>query len=90
MAITSGIVLFVLIWWLVLFAVLPIGNRPRDAATDEGGWRGVPERPLLWRKILGTTVLTGVLWGFAFLLIQSGWFSFHDGGWPVPRATPRN
>jgi predicted secreted protein len=90
MAITSGVVLFVLLWWLVLFVVLPIGTRPRDTRTEEGGWRGVPERPLLWRKILGTTALTAVLWGLAYLLIESGWFSFHDGGWPVPITPPRN
>jgi predicted secreted protein len=87
---TSGIVLFTLIWWLVLFAVLPFGTRPRDSDTStEGGWRGVPERPLLWRKVLATTLVTAVLWLGAYALVESGWFSFHDGGWPV-RPSPTN
>lgn len=87
---TSGIILFTLIWWLVLFVVLPFGTRPRDSdQRTEGGWRGVPERPLLWRKVLATTAVTIVLWLGAFALVESGVFSFYDGGWPIS-ASPTN
>ena len=41
----TGVVLYVLIWWTVLFAVLPIGTRPSSEADQQRGWRGTPEQP---------------------------------------------
>ncbi len=72
----TAFVLFALIWWTVLFAVLPFGTKPvadPDAAT---GWRGAPERPLMGRKLLATTVISAVMWGVAMLIIRSDWWSF--------------
>ena len=36
----TGIVLYVLIWWIALFAVLPIGTHPVEDADRQSGWRG--------------------------------------------------
>ena len=47
----TGVVLYVLIWWTVLFAVLPIGTRPVERCrTTDSGWRGAPERPRICGK----------------------------------------
>jgi predicted secreted protein len=81
----TGIVLYVLIWWVALFAVLPFGTQPvaePDAAT---GWRGTPARPRMWRKVLATTLIAAVLWGICFALIQSDWISFRTGWLAMPR-----
>lgn len=72
-------VVFVLIWWVVLFAVLPFGTRPVDAAPEAGGWRGTPERPMLGRKMVVTTLITAVLWLGAMAIIRSDWLSFRHG-----------
>ena len=74
----TGLVLFALIWWTVLFAVLPFGAKPVDVDKAAGGWRGAPERPLLWRKLLATTLITAVLWSGAVAVIRSPLFSFRD------------
>ena len=54
MTIFTGTVVYLLIWWTALFAILPIGTHP-DPEGDpaSGGWRGTPERPLLLRKAVG-------------------------------------
>jgi predicted secreted protein len=76
----TGIVVYLLIWWTALFAVLPIGTRPVEEPDPEaGGWRGAPTRPHLLRKIIGTTVLSAVLWLGAYALIESDLVSFRDG-----------
>jgi predicted secreted protein len=76
----TGIVVYLLIWWTALFAVLPIGTRPvEDADLEAGGWRGVPQRPLILRKVIGTTVLAAVLWLGAYALIRSELVSFREG-----------
>ncbi len=53
----TGIVLFVIIWWTALFAVLPIGTRPVEKADDSSGWRGAPERPRMLMKVIVTTIV---------------------------------
>ena len=72
----TGVVLFTMIWWTVLFVVLPFGVRPVADADDATGWRGAPERPRIGRKLLVTTVISVVLWGAAFAVIRSDWLSF--------------
>jgi predicted secreted protein len=85
MTLVSGIVVFVLIWWTVLFAVLPIGTTPDPQADPEaGGWRGAPTRPNLLRKVVITTLVSAVLWGGAYALIESDWLSFRSGWLALP------
>lgn len=76
MATFNGAVLFVIIWWVVLFAVLPWGVRTLDASDNPAGWQGAPERPLMWRKLLATTVLSLAVWGVAITAIDHGWIDF--------------
>ena len=76
----TGILVFTMIWWTVLFAVLPIGTNPvADADPAAGGWRGAPERPQLGRKLLITTVVSVVLFIVVALVIQSDVLSFRTG-----------
>jgi predicted secreted protein len=81
----TGIVVYLLIWWTALFAILPIGTHP-DPEGDpaSGGWRGTPERPLLLRKVLATTALAAVLWCGVYALVESDWISFRTGWFALP------
>ena len=67
----TGVVLYVLIWWTVLFAVLPFGTRPVEDADAQTGWRGAPEQPRLLMKVIVTTLVAAVVWFGAWLLITS-------------------
>ncbi len=76
----TGVVLFTMIWWTVLFAVLPIGTNPvADADPATGGWRGAPDRPRIGRKLLITTLVSAVLFLAALAVIQSDVLSFRTG-----------
>ncbi len=75
----NAFVLYVLIWWVALFAVLPLGTRPVEAPDLATGWRGAPAKPRLLRKIIITTLISLVLWGASLAVIQSGWLSFRHG-----------
>ena len=81
----SGLVLYVLIWWVTLFAVLPIGTHAEVQPDESSGWRGVPARPRLWRKVGITTLVACVIWGLAFALIESDWISFRHGYFAAPK-----
>jgi predicted secreted protein len=74
----TAIVVFVLVWWTLLFAVLPLWTRPHADADETTGWRGVPERPLMGRKLLLTTLVSLVVWGAIMLIIHSDYLSFRS------------
>ena len=72
----TAFVVFVLVWWTLLFTVLPLWTRPQAEADEATGWRGVPERPLMLRKLLVTTLISLLVWGAIMWVIQSPYLSF--------------
>ena len=74
----SGLVLYVLVWWTVLFAVLPLWTRPVVAPDRPEHFPGAPAQPLLRRKILLTSVVSAAVWGFIWAVVESGAISFRD------------
>ncbi len=80
----TAFVLFVMVWWTLLFAILPIGVRPEIEADTASGWRGAPARPMLLRKMVITTAVSVVVWGAIMLVIYSGWISFRSGWLALP------
>jgi predicted secreted protein len=52
---------FVVIWWLVFFMALPWGMRRNTSENPSVNEVGAPNRPLLLRKVLITTVLSLIL-----------------------------
>lgn len=73
----TGIVVYLLIWWIVIFAVLPWGVE-RDESGPEITGPGAPKIPHLKKKFIATTLLSAVIWGIVALLIQSDLISFRD------------
>ncbi|MBV9247814.1 MAG: DUF1467 family protein [Acetobacteraceae bacterium] len=81
----TGAVVYILIWWVVLFAVLPVGTRPIEDADEQSGWRGAPERPYLLRKVIATTIVSAIVWFGVYLLVRSDWISFRHGYFALPK-----
>jgi len=81
----TGIVVYLLIWWTALFAVLPVGTRP-DAEGDPetGGWRGAPRNPRLGLKLVATTLVAAVIWLGVYAVVESDWLSFRSGWLALP------
>lgn len=70
----SQFAIFLLIWFVVLFAVLPWGVR-HSAETKPGHDPGAPAHPQLWRKAIATTVISLLIWGVYFYVTQILGFS---------------
>ncbi|MGD9880517.1 MAG: DUF1467 family protein [Reyranella sp.] len=71
----TGVMVYIVIWWIVLFAVLPLGVR-RVEKPGRGQDHGAPERPELLRKAIITSAVAAVLWLAFFVLHQLDVFSF--------------
>ena len=80
----TGVVLYVMVWWTVLFAVLPVGTRPVAEADAHTGWRGAPARARIGIKLLATTLISAVIWGVIVVVILSDWLSFRSGWLAMP------
>lgn len=74
---TAGVT-FVIVWWLVLFMVLPFGARPPDEV-EPGMAPSAPARPRMGLKILITTVIALALTALVLWLIQSGLIELRPG-----------
>jgi predicted secreted protein len=71
----GAIATFAVVWWIVLFMVLPFGVK-RDEAPVAGADPGAPAKPYMLRKALATTVLAALItWGIAYAL-NSGLVEF--------------
>jgi predicted secreted protein len=64
-------IIFVIVWWLVLFMVLPFGARPPDKV-EPGMAPSAPAQPRMGLKIAITTVLALALTTLILWLLQSG------------------
>ena len=71
----TGLMVYLVIWWTILFAVLPLGVR-RVENPGRGQERGAPERPDLRRKAIITSIVAAVLWIAFYLFHQADIFSF--------------
>ena len=69
MGIVSGFVVFQMIWWIVLFTVLPVGIRTDPDKAQTGFANSAPIQLNLRKKLLITTLISIVLWGVAFIVM---------------------
>ncbi len=80
---TSAIVLFFVIWFMVLFVVLPIGLRTQGDDDDvvPGTHPGSPTNFKLKRTIVIVTLISIVLFGIIAGVILSGVIRISELGW---------
>tara|TARA_Y100001936_G_C15634376_1_gene438165 strand:- start:338 stop:583 length:246 start_codon:yes stop_codon:yes gene_type:complete len=70
MSITGLAIIFIIIWWIVFFAILPIDVDRKKIEKIEGEDPGSPENPKMLRKFLHCTVITTMLFTVIYLLMK--------------------
>lgn len=66
----TGIIVFLLVWWLSIFMILPWGLK-RDET-------GKPNDPRLKHKVFATTCLSFLIWLVLYFLIDTDIISFRE------------
>ena len=67
----TGTVVFLIIWWTLLFAVLPFGHkRDQDGTPIEG--------TNIKKKFVWTTLVSVIVWVIIYLIIDAEIISFQD------------
>jgi predicted secreted protein len=64
--------IYFVVWWLVLFAVLPWGTRTQDDEGEVvlGTTRSAPVRPKLIRKAIATTIVAAIVVGALVFAVE--------------------
>ena len=73
-SVSSALAIYFLIWWIILFAVLPFGVKTQEEAGEvaEGTMSSAPSKPMLVRKALITTGLACVIFALFIAVTRSG------------------
>jgi predicted secreted protein len=64
--------IYFIIWWIVLFAMLPIGVRTSEEAGEKaapGSAESAPHRPNLLPKMIATTVVASIVFAGVYAII---------------------
>ena len=71
MSLAFAISIYVIIWWTVLFAMLPIGVRTQAEEGDvaPGTPESAPHMPRLLPKMVATTVVSSVIFAAVYVII---------------------
>ena len=73
MGITGSIIVYVLIWWIIFFSVLPVGiqsNKEKFKEKIEGVDPGAPINPKIGKKFLITTLITSIIFIVIYYLVE--------------------
>lgn len=70
MSLTTGIVVYVMIWVVVLFLVLPWGVTIPDKV-EPGHATSAPENPYIGLKFLVTSIISSLFWILAYLMLKA-------------------
>ena len=70
MSVTGLAIIYIIIWWVVFFAILPIDVNRAKIIKVEGEDLGSPENPKMFKKFLYCTSITSVIFSIIYLLIK--------------------
>jgi len=70
MSITGLAIIYIIIWWIVFFAILPIDVERKKLVKIEGEDPGSPENPKMIKKFIYCTIITTILFIIIYLLMK--------------------
>ena len=81
MSITGSIVIYVILWWIIFFSVLPIGIKHEDKRfynNLEGNDPGAPKNPNILKKFLYTTLITTAIFIGIYYIVSNDHFNLRE------------
>lgn len=70
----TGVAIYFVVWWLVLFTVLPFGVRRHDDH-GQGHATGAPHKPMILIKMIVTTGIAFLVWLIIYFADKYSLFS---------------
>ncbi len=78
MSVTTALAIYFIVWWVVLFAVLPWGVRSQaeEGEVHPGSDPGAPLLPNLGVKLFWTSIIAAILFAVGWYLAAKGILTF--------------
>ncbi|MDC3143784.1 DUF1467 family protein [Pelagibacteraceae bacterium] len=71
MGLAGSIILFLLIWWLLLFTILPLNISDKaEENVEDGNDTGAPSNPQIFKKFLITTIISIIIWSIMYMFLR--------------------
>ena len=70
MSATGLAIIYIIIWWIVFFAILPIDVDRKKTNKIEGEDPGSPENPRMLKKFIYCTIITTISFVIIYLLMK--------------------
>ena len=70
MSLTGLAIIYIIIWWIIFFAILPIDVERQKSFKVDGEDSGSPENPKMLKKFIYCTVITTFLFIAIYLLMK--------------------
>ena len=70
MSITGLAIIYIIIWWIVFFSILPIDVIRKKTVKTDGEDPGSPENPKMLKKFVYCTGITTILFIIIYLLMK--------------------
>jgi predicted secreted protein len=77
MTIFTGVILYIMLYWLFIFMVLPWGNRAAENV-ETGNSAGAPAYPRIKQKFIITGIVAAIAWLIVFTLIKMDVIDFYE------------
>ena len=86
MSFISIFAIYFILWWVVLFAMLPFGlkTQEEDGEVTLGTVPSAPKGAHMLGAVIRTTIVSGVIFGVFYVAVVYYGFSFDD----IPRIGP--
>ena len=78
MTITGSIVIYVIIWWIVFFSLLPIDVNRNKNIKIEGEDPGSPENPKILKKFIYTSIISSLLFLIIYYLVHYNYLNLRN------------
>ncbi len=78
MSVTGLIIIYIIIWWIIFFAILPIDVNRIKVIKIEGEDPGSPENPRILKKFIYCTVITSIIFIIIYLLIKFDYLNLRN------------
>ena len=70
MSVTGLAIIYIIIWWIVFFAILPMDVNRTKTVKIEGEDPGSPEIPKMVKKFIYCTGITSIIFVIIYLLMK--------------------
>ena len=79
MGLALGMAVFFMMWWIVLFMVLPFWvHTPEPEEREDVHFNGAPAKAHILRKMLVNTLVTAILFSMVYAFVEYKPFNFTD------------